>query len=540
MADVWRAEVSGAEGVVKEVALKLVRGEHAARSDFVRMFVQEARLAARLTHANVVQVFEFDQIDGRYYLAMELVRGRHLGQVAERARELGARFGLPRAVHVGAEVAKGLAYAHRLADGGRLLGLVHRDVSPHNVLVSFEGEVKLADFGIARAMNSGELTDPGTVKGKLAYMAPEQARGATVDARADVFSLGVVLWELCAGRRLFARESDAATLAAVLAAEPVSRPSAWNEEIPAELDAAILGALERDPERRTRSAQELAAALAAVLLRVTRAPEDVDLRAFVQRLFPREAALAASGAPAQEATAVRPVPVAREPQAEPSIAEASPAPSEEGATRTAPSGLRRAPRRLAAPAAVAVGAAAAAALAVLAAPWRHAREAPDSAPGSPPPATAVRAATAAPRASPPAIPSAAPNAMAPTTTTPTPKATPTPTPTPIPSATSTPTPAAQGAAPARRSPPLKAIHALEQLPMPPAASGEGILSVNPMPWGAVTVDGEALGDSPLEVQLPAGRHRVRIDRRGQRGPERPVTVEAGRRILFPHPPRRAR
>src|SRR5512140_157032 len=133
MADVWRAEVTLAAGVVKEVALKLVRGEHEARSDFVRMFVEEARLAARLTHANVVQVFEFDQADGQYFLAMELVRGRHLGRVVDRARELGLRLGLPRAVHVGAEAAKALAYVHRTADGGRSLGLVHRDVSPHNL-----------------------------------------------------------------------------------------------------------------------------------------------------------------------------------------------------------------------------------------------------------------------------------------------------------------------------------------------------------------------------------------------------------------------
>jgi serine/threonine-protein kinase len=303
MADVWRAEVSGAEGVVKEVALKLVRGEHAARSDFVRMFVEEARLAARLGHANVVQLFEFDEVDGRYYIAMELVRGRHLGQVVERARELGVRIGLPRAVHVAAEVARGLAHAHRLTEGGRPVGLVHRDVSPHNVLVSFEGEVKLADFGIARAVGRAGLTAPGTLKGKVAYMAPEQARGADVDARADVFALGVVLWELCAGRRLFLRDTEAATLAAVLSDEPITPPSAWNEAVPPELDAVVLAALARDPERRTRSAEELGAALAAILLRVTRSPEEVDLRALMARLFPD------AGREGPEVTRVR-VPVA--------------------------------------------------------------------------------------------------------------------------------------------------------------------------------------------------------------------------------------
>src|SRR5512142_755992 len=257
MADVWRAEVPLAAGVVKEVALKLVRGEHQASGDFVRMFVEEARLACRLSHANVVQVFEFDQVDGQYYLAMELVRGRHLGLVAERAREAGVRMGLPRTVHVIAEAAKALAYVHRVGEGGRPLGLVHRDVSPHNLLLSFEGEVKLADFGIARAMSLAGLTEPGTLKGKIAYMAPEQAAGEPVDARADVFSLGVILWELCAGRRLFARDSEAATLTALLGTEPISPPSAWNEAVPPELDAAVLAAVERSRERRTASAEEL-------------------------------------------------------------------------------------------------------------------------------------------------------------------------------------------------------------------------------------------------------------------------------------------
>ncbi|HET9596412.1 MAG TPA: serine/threonine-protein kinase, partial [Anaeromyxobacteraceae bacterium] len=287
MAEVWRAEAPGAEGFVKEVALKLVRGDHDARGEFVRMFIQEARLASRLTHANIVQVFEFDQVDGRYYIAMELVRGRTLREVVDRCREQGLRLGVPRAVHVGAEVARALAYAHRLQEGGRPAGLVHRDVSPQNVLVSFEGEVKLTDFGIARALGATEATAPGTLKGKLAYMAPEQARGGAVDGRADVFALGVVLWELCTGRRLFARESDAATLAAVLADEPVSPPSAWNEGVPADLDACVLAALERDPGRRTASAEALADALAALRLRLAARHEDLDLRALMRRLWPQ-------------------------------------------------------------------------------------------------------------------------------------------------------------------------------------------------------------------------------------------------------------
>jgi serine/threonine-protein kinase len=202
--------------------------------------------------------------------------------------------------------------------------------------------VKLADFGIARAMGQAGITAPGTLKGKLAYMAPEQARGEAVDARADVFALGIVLWELCAGRRLFARDSDAATLGAVLGEATVSPPSAWNDEVPPQLDRAILAALERDLARRTPSAEELAHALAGVLLRITRSPEDVDLRAFMHRLWPEGPAPAA----APERTRVRPMPVAAEPIAGATRASApvaaaleaeasARAGSEESATRTA-------------------------------------------------------------------------------------------------------------------------------------------------------------------------------------------------------------
>jgi serine/threonine protein kinase len=525
MADVWRAEVSGAEGVVKDVALKLVRGEHAEKSAFVRMFVQEARLAARLSHANVVQVFEFDQVGGRYFIAMELVRGRHLGQVTERARERGVRLGVARAVHLCAEVAKALAYAHRLTDGGRPLGLVHRDVSPHNVLVSFEGEVKLADFGIARAMNLSELTDPGTVKGKLAYMAPEQARGGPVDARADVFSLGVVLWELCTGRRLLARESEGATFAVVVGDEPLSPPSTWNEEVPEELDRAVLGALERDPEKRTRSAQELASRLAGVLLRVVRTPEDADLRTFMQRLFPDEIAQAESGASVQEPTRVRsaPVPVAREAteggRAELAGGEAS---APEGTTHTAPSRAGKGRRRvgLAAGAALAVAALAAAGFVMRGATPRAS-------------ATPRAAATS------PATPTAAPTETA----TPTPASTSTLTTTttstsPLPPPTRgrggedpPPRPAgeAPGASAAGAERPIEWVQAIGRLRTPRAESGEGILSVNATPWGTVVVNGVVLGESPQELRIRAGRHRVRVDRRNQRGVETVVVVGAGRR-----------
>jgi serine/threonine-protein kinase len=526
MADVFRAEHAAAEGVTKEVALKLVRGEYAARSDFVQMFIQEARLAARLTHANLVQVFDFDQVDGRYYIAMELVRGRHLGQVVERCRELGVRLGLARAVHVGAEVAKGLAYAHRVAGAdGRPLGLVHRDVSPHNVLVSFEGEVKLADFGIARAMNLGGLTEPGTLKGKIAYMAPEQARSAPVDARADVFSLGVVLWELCAGRRLFARESDAAALAAVLGDEPPSPPSAWNEAVPPELDAAILGALARDPGARTASAQALATQLAAILLRLARGPEDLDLRALMQQLWPEAAGPGPSPAEETRVAAAR--------------AEA-PQPAETDPTRTAV-----APRRRRWPALVGAIALAAVAAGAGAVAWQG--RGPRSAAGAPGAAQAPAAPSAtAPAAAPAGAPGTAPA--------PAPGAPPTGEPAAAPvdaavpalaSAGSTPSPRPPVAEPARAEPgsagsaapgggPVASdtAHRLFGLPLPPIASGEGLLSVNVTPWASLSVNGVAVGETPREVRLPAGRYRVRVEHPHRGRAEAIVVVESGRRTRW--------
>ena len=286
MAEVYRAEVPGAAGFVKDVALKLIRPDFGARSRFVEMFVHEARLASRLNHANVVQVFDFDQVDGRYYIAMALVHGRTLRAVVDRCREQGVRFGLPRAVHACAEIATALAYAHRLSEDGRPVGLVHRDVSPQNVLVSFEGEVKLADFGIAHAFGASGLTDPGTVKGKAAYMAPEQARGERVDARADLFSLGALIWELCTGRQLFARATERATVSALLGDETISPPSAWNDRVPPALDALVLRALERDRHARIGSAEEMARGLGAVLLAMAENPTDFELRPLMHRLWP--------------------------------------------------------------------------------------------------------------------------------------------------------------------------------------------------------------------------------------------------------------
>src|SRR5215472_17426328 len=199
MAEIFLAQSHGPEGFEKQVVIKRIRSALADDPSFVQMFIAEARVASKLNHANVVHIFDFDEHEDSYYLAMEYVRGKSLAEVSRRVRTLGKSFPPVLAAQVALEVARGLAYAHRLTEHGQSLGLVHRDVTPHNVLLSFDGAVKLTDFGIAKA--EGRATTSGMLKGKFAYMSPEQARGDGVDARTDVFALGVTLWELLTGAR---------------------------------------------------------------------------------------------------------------------------------------------------------------------------------------------------------------------------------------------------------------------------------------------------------------------------------------------------
>jgi serine/threonine protein kinase len=279
MAEIYLATAVGSEGFEKEVVLKRVRSLLSADEDFVRMFIDEARLVAGLNHANVVQIFDFHKHEDSFYLAMEYVRGCSLWDLRKRCREKG--IGMPPVLvaHIGAQVAAGLHYAHRAKSReGEPLHLVHRDVTPHNVLLSFDGAVKLTDFGIAKVAN--KLTQPGVLKGKFAYMSPEQARGESVDARTDVFALGVVLWEMLTGGRLFDGESEMAVLRAVQESV-IAPPARLNPDVPEDLDEVVCIALERDPEARYQSAGELERALAQCVLHRATSVDDTDVGTFV-------------------------------------------------------------------------------------------------------------------------------------------------------------------------------------------------------------------------------------------------------------------
>src|SRR2546423_212550 len=243
MAEVFRAVYQGAAGIEKTVALKRILPGLDAAAEFVQMFIDEARIAVSLTHVNVAQVFDFGEVGGTYYLAMELVDGVDLGRLMEAARRRNReRPGVPPAMaaFIVAEAARGLAYAHdRRGPSGALLGIVHRDVSPQNVLLSYSGEVKIADFGIAKAVGKLHKTQSGAVMGKLRYMSPEQVTGEPLDGRSDVFALGVVLWELLTGAQLFHGDNPGQVTEQVKKAEVVA-PSTRAPGISAELDRVCL------------------------------------------------------------------------------------------------------------------------------------------------------------------------------------------------------------------------------------------------------------------------------------------------------------
>jgi serine/threonine-protein kinase len=281
MAEIYLATSTGPEGFEKEVVIKRVRAFLAGDENFVKMFIAEAQLASRLNHANVVQIFDFDKHEDSYYLAMEYVRGCSLWELRKRCRDKGVSMPPVLVAHIGAQVAAGLNHAHRLksSDGG-LLGLVHRDVTPQNVLLSLDGAVKLTDFGIAKAGH----TQSGMLKGKFAYMSPEQAAGEAVDARTDVFALGIVLWEMLTGGKLFDGDSDIAVLRAVRESVIVP-PARLNPDVPESLDLVVSTALQRDPRERFQSAGELERALAQCVLSHARSLDDTDASTFVRRLL---------------------------------------------------------------------------------------------------------------------------------------------------------------------------------------------------------------------------------------------------------------
>ncbi len=260
MAEVFLARQDGASDRV--LVIKRILPHLNELPEFVRMFINEARIAARLHHPNVAQIFDLGRVGHSHFMAMEYVHGEDLAQIAKRSDKLGrGAIPLGNLVRIGADLCAGLGYAHAARDqAGRPLGIVHRDVSPQNVLATFEGTVKVIDFGIAKATAEASETRAGFMKGKYAYMSPEQCKGEPVNAQSDVYSIGIMLWEFASWRRLFKRDADFLTMRAVVEDE-VPPASAFRREVPRELDAILWKALARDRRQRYASCLELAADL---------------------------------------------------------------------------------------------------------------------------------------------------------------------------------------------------------------------------------------------------------------------------------------
>jgi serine/threonine-protein kinase len=257
MAEVFRAESEGLQGFKKQVAIKRVLPHLSEKKKFISMFLDEARLSAQLSHSNCVQVFDIGVGDNAYFIVMEYVDGANLKAIAESLRKHGREFPVQPATLIALEICKGLSYAHELRDpNGVDLKIVHRDMSPPNVLVTKYGEIKIVDFGLAKANSQLERSEPGIIKGKFSYLSPEAAMGQEVDARTDIFAVGIILWELLAGQRLFLGETDFQTVKKVQQAV-VPSISSINKAVPPELEKIITRTLAREPAARYQTAREL-------------------------------------------------------------------------------------------------------------------------------------------------------------------------------------------------------------------------------------------------------------------------------------------
>lgn len=512
MAEIFKARYAVAGGQ-KTCVVKRILPHLALNDDFVTMFHDEAKISVNLSHANIVQVFDFGKIQDDHFLAMEYVQGQNLSQTIKKLAKLGQTLPVPIALYIAAEVAKGLYYAHsRTDESGQPMGIVHRDVSPANILVSYEGAVKIADFGIAKAASKDAATKTGHIKGKASYLAPEQLLSRDLDGRADVFALGAVLWEMLAGRKLFKGENELEIIAKVSRVK-IQPPSTINSHLPKELDGVVMKALQRNLRNRYQTADELYRALNAVIRHFGITVSSTEVGAYLKNLFKDE--LEAELQQERELSKSFPdldLESVRQ-GAEQESTQADLNTSAPGRSSQISGSVARPPRprkgRVAIPV---VGAL----FVVLAAGVWVAPEVgvnpPITLPVPPPSALFGRAPDAEP--TPMATPTAVAGATEVETPVPTPARrahrttthhrthrTPQPTPTKV-AAKSTPkvdkaTPAAEEATPA---------------PTPAAVAGYGKLSLESHPWGEIYVNGKKIGrQTPaFGMKLPAGKHQIRL------------------------------
>ena len=335
MAQLYRAKIIGVEGFEKFIAIKQILPHLAHEEELITSFIDEAKLAALLNHQNVVQIYDFGSMENSYFITMEFLHGKDLRSVNAKAKEKGSPVSLENALYLISKVCAGLDYAHKLKDfQGKSLHIIHRDISPQNIFLTYEGDVKIVDFGIAKAASQSTITQVGMIKGKVAYMSPEQAAGKVIDHRSDIFATGILLYELIAGGRMFKGDDTLQILSKVREAE-FTPLGTLKGGLPEKLYEIASKALAKDPEDRYQSCADMQADIEECIFRLNLRPSGRSLAEYLKLLFAEEIAVegkrmadaAGAGAAsdrAQEAEAERrsteksPVPEPPAPKAEPS------------------------------------------------------------------------------------------------------------------------------------------------------------------------------------------------------------------------------
>ncbi len=455
MAEVFLGKAVGAAGFEKDVAVKSILPAYTLDPRLTAMLIEEARLATYLNHANIVQVLDLGKMGDRYFIVMEYVDGADLDSILKNAAERGWKLPPELAGHIARQVLSGLAFVHERRDSSRSpLHLVHRDVSPPNIMLSKAGEVKLTDFGIAKARNSTLVTEAGMIRGKVGYMSPEQAAGGDLDHRSDLFSLGIVLWELLAGRRLFEGDNQVRLLQQVREAR-IDPPSAVNPDIPVPLDQVVRRALARSPNDRHQSARDFDRCLDRALQDAGLRPTAADLEAWLRETMPPRKIEPLPKQGDQITFESTPPPPGTQKIEVPSSKFQVPSPQDRARARA-----RARARVLTASIALLLGIAAA--VVILWSPWKQ---------PAPPPSPPVTL--------------------------------------PPPASVEEPRDPGDAGVVTDEPPPGESV----MKPADPKPAGRGILVLNSEPWAKVIVDGRDSGVTTPTVdglRLPAGRHRITL------------------------------
>jgi serine/threonine-protein kinase len=277
MAEVFLARQEGLEGFEKTICIKRIRPHLSSQPNFVQMFLNEAKLAAQLNHPNIVQIYDLGRVNDSYFIAMEYISGRDMSRIIPKAEKAGIPFPMIYALRIASNVCEGLYFAHTKGDAyGNPLNIVHRDITPENILVSFSGTVKIVDFGIAKANTQLEQTRAGEIKGKLSYMSPEQCMGHQLDARSDIFSFGSVIYEWITGYKLFTGENEMAILKSIIDGK---------EDVPEAVERILMKALEKDRTKRYQSAWEMQFDIDTYLASSEFTPSNIHLSNFLKQIF---------------------------------------------------------------------------------------------------------------------------------------------------------------------------------------------------------------------------------------------------------------